>query len=127
MRKIVIATVLTILLIAGASAGTYFATKHYYFAKAYNLGKANGYNEGQKEQKKAYSKGYDAGWARERELLGGNSFKSILDTPTPAPPPAPVQVITPPASPQHCSSYTYGIDNQYTSTIVTKTQLRRGL
>lgn len=64
-----------------SSAGTYFVVRHVTFAQAYAIGKDVGYKEA---EKKSYSKGYDDGWARGRELLSpgvdsGGGYKSIFD------------------------------------------------
>lgn len=77
------------------------------FKTAYAAGKNTGYKTGQKI---GYSKGYDAGWGRERQLLAPNASSSYQSlSPATA---APATVV----SPTHCTSTTYGINGQFTST-----------
>jgi hypothetical protein len=70
-----------ILVALSSSAVTCSVVKHITFAQAYAIGKGVGYKEA---EKKSYSKGYDDGWARGRELLSpgldsGGGYKSFFD------------------------------------------------
>lgn len=98
MKKVLY--VLAIVLVIGAIAGTFLVTKHYTFAQAYSKGHSVGLKD---SQKKIYSKGYDDGWGRAKELFLDDTPLNLTGT-TPDP-----VIITPPAEPSHCTSRTsYG-------------------
>lgn len=100
---------LFVLVLVGCCSGTYFLTKHLTFANAYSTGKDMGYKQGYKrgntigykngtnDQKNkkvyqpydfdAYNSGYSAG---------------VASVPT--------------STSTHCTSMTYGIESQFTST-----------
>ena len=100
MRKILI-ILGVVVLIAGACTGTFFLTRHHTFAEAYSKGKTIGTKVGySKGYSKGHSDGYNSGWNAGK---GAKSF-SVAQQPSTS------------TTPKHCTSFTYGIENQFTDT-----------
>lgn len=123
MKSKIIITTIFILSVVGVSVGTYIATSYFVSKQVYQKAYKQGSKVGVKQ-------GYENGWneafkvldtsgtcktsARADDPLGclydpnSNAAKNSQTT-------QPTNVYVN-SSPQHCTSYSYGIDNQFTST-----------
>lgn len=97
-----------VLLIAGCSAGTFFATRHYAFAAAYSKNTKAAYQQG-------YNKGHTEGYVKatqdDSNLQGCGIACPKSQPAAKTTSPAPVYI-----APQHCTSSTYGSEDQFTNT-----------
>lgn len=107
MKKAILAILAVALLAGTTTIGTYFLTSHYTFKRAYAIGRNLGY-------KVSHDTAYNAGYQKGLSQGWNNGFNTSTQD-TLSQPQQPATVYTQP-SPQHCTSYSYGVDNTYTST-----------